>query len=509
MPRKESTTKSVFIFTVGMIITKLSSFLLNIALSYKYGTTFRSDAVIISMNIPIVFFGGIVAAIALCFVPIFKDEENNHGDKNKLTSLYINVFSTLVILVCFLIFIFPKQIISVFANGMSEEGIDVSAKITRYVAIASIFVCATGILQGYLQAVRKFALVSIAALPVNILVALSIIISNESSITYCIGIGLIIAYYFQFVVFLVSAIKSGFKYSQTLHIKDERIKILLKMILPVLLGTLLYDLNSIIDKNFASFLSDGNISVLDYSYKIAGAAQGILAYPITTVIYTQLSDYSSKKDIDGVNMTIELGFKGLSSIMIPVLAGMLCSSSFIVSILFERGAFNSSAVKATTDCLIMYLIGMFAISYRALFEKAFYSLKYTKIVLLNTIVTVISNVLFDFLLYRRFGSEGLAFATSASLIISCLFLFIQLKRQTGLKFSSSTMKSFAKILLSTAIMCIGLIICKYLFSELNVNGKIQFVILTFVGIVVYVLSLIVFKEYSIKNQVLALLKRKK
>ena len=281
------------------------------------------------------------------------------------------------------------------------------------------------------------------------------------------------------------------------------------MIFPVLLGTLLYDINSIIDKNFASFLPDGNISVLDYSYKVAGAAQGILAYPITTVIYTQLSERASKKDVAGINDSIEQGFMGLSSIMIPVLTGMLCTSGFIISLLFERGAFSSSAAYATKNCLVMYLIGMFAISYRALFEKAFYSLKITKIVLLNTLVTVITNVAFDFLLCDRFESQGLAFATSASLIISCVFLFIQLKRQTGFKMRSSTLISFAKITLASAIMGLVIFFCRKGIKYSGLGNLYQFGILIVIGVVVYPVFLLILKEDSLKRQISSLLKKEK
>ena len=272
------------------------------------------------------------------------------------------------------------------------------------------------------------------------------------------------------------------------------------MILPVILGTLLYDVNSIIDKNFASFLSQGSISVLDYSYKVAGAAQGILAYPVTTVIYTQLADHSSKNDVDGLNVSIEQGFLRLSLIMIPVLSGMLCTSDLLIKLIFGRGEFSSESIKTTSICLILYLVGMYAISYRALFEKAFYSLKKTRITLINTTITVATNIFFDWLLYKKYQCYGLAMATSISLIISCIFLVVQLKHTTFLSLSKETKKSLIKIVVSSICMTVLIFGLRYIMIlfQFKINEILELLIFVIAGIAFYFFMLFFLKESTIR-----------
>lgn len=514
MNQSKSTSRNILLFTIGMITTKLSSFLLNIALSYRFGASYYSDAIIIAMNIPVVLFSGFISSMAMCFVPLYKKELNTNGKKeaNSMTSLYINVFTLFIMIVCVLLFVFSDQAIKIFASGLAPESLSIASSITKFVAIASIFNVATGILQGYLQANNKFMLVSLSALPVNSLIAVSVFLSNRDNVIEFVGLGLIISYYFQFVLFFVSANRSNYRWSNICTFRDERITNLFSMILPVFLGTIIYDINSIIDKNFASFLVTGSISVLDYSYKVAGAAQGILAYPIITVLYTQLSEKASKEDNQGLIEITRQGIKQLSVFMIPVLTGMLCTSEYIITIIFGRGQFNEAAIKKTSICLILYLVGMYAVSYRAFFEKVLYSLRKTKITLLNTVITVVINVILDWALYRSLGCYGLAVATSVSLIISAIFLYIYFKKLICFSLNTTNIKSICKILIASILMgavIIGLRIIINYDGILQIGLIPSLAVLVIVGFISYYFILLLLKEDSLQRLLKSILLKKK
>lgn len=497
--QKTNLSKGVLLFTVGMIVTKFSSFFVNIALTWKYGAGSISDAIILSTSIPTILFAGLITAVSMCYVPIIKEVEiNNSSRKNEVTSNVLNGLSGVVLIICIFMFFNPETIVTLLANGISKESAEMATKITRFVAVACIMSAGTGVLQGFLQASNRFRLVSLSSLPINIFLTIGISISKDKNLTSIIGGSIIGGYLIQLFVFIYESYKIGYRWKPTINLKDEYIKRLLIMVLPVLVSTLIYDLNSIIDKNFASFLDSGSISILDYSYKVSGAAQGILAYPLTTILYTQLSEASSKKDINELKHTLSTGVERLSLYMIPTISLMIITADWIISILFGRGSFDRTAINQTSQCMVFYLIGMFAVSYRAMFEKVFYSIGKTTTTLINVIITVIANVIMDFVGYRIWGCNGLAIATSVSMFVSLFFMWTMLSKKHNIRLDKQVKRVFRNVSIAVVAMAIVAMLVKYVFSLIYrssiISEMIGMVIVLVCGITTFFCTLLILKE---------------
>lgn len=496
---EKSAQTSVILFAIGMLLTKFSSFLTNMVLSYKYGASVISDAVIISMNIPVILFAGFISAVSLCYIPLYKEAELDKPAKGlMITSLFMNVLTAAVACVCVLLFTFPEFFISVLANGMSQAGITLAGRITRWGAVAALLSGTSGILGGYLQANNRFRLVSISILPTNLILAFCILLSKEVNIILFIGTGFILGSLVHFLLYCIESVKTGFVWTPVFNLKDPYLKRLLLMVAPVVLGTLLYDINTIVDKSFASFLGVGSISVLDYSYKVAAAAQGILAFPLTTILYTRLSEDSSRKDFVALSNSLNDGIARLSFFMIPAISGLIVVADIVVTILFFRGNFNIEAIQITSDCLILYLIGMYAISYRALLEKVFYSLQLTRLTFRNTIITVATNIIMDMLLYKHFGCYGLAVATSISLIVSLCYLFVLMKKKTDIVVEQTNLINIFKIVGASSAMMFAMTGVRHLFIDIITGSFVENIIvlavICVIGFVTYVIVLLLLRE---------------
>jgi putative peptidoglycan lipid II flippase len=484
LSRSNRMTIDVLIFTLGMMLTKISSFLINIIISAKYGAGYVSDAIIISISIPTIIFSGFVSAVSLCFVPIYKGITGGQKEKNVVTSNVLNNFLFISLVICLALFVFPKQCIRLLASGMSFEGIELAGQMTRWIAIGALFCIATGLLQGFLQANNCFKMVSISALPVNVIIAASILISNSNNLGVFVGVGGFLAYFVQNGLFLLNCIRTGFKWTPRFDFGASHFKELIKALLPILASIVIYDINTIVDKNFASVLTAGTISVLDYAYKIAGAAQGIIAYPLTTIIFTRLSELSIMKKYDKLQISINEGLQKLSFYMIPIITLLMVVSDLIVKILFMHGEFSIESTKMTTQCMVLYLIGMYAISYRAMLEKVFMSMKSTRVLAINALITVSVNILLNAIFVHKLEHNGLALATSMSMCFSVIFLWIVLKRYLSLELFKETKRTICKVsissILTAAVLCI---LKKVLLVDLNDSFIIWCVELTAISLI--------------------------
>ncbi len=64
--------------------------------------------------------------------------------------------------------------------------------------------------------------------------------------------------------------------------------------------------------------------------------------------------------------------------MLPAMVGLMILREPIISLLFQRGAFDSEAVHMTADALLFYCTGLWAFAAVRVVIPAFYALKDTK-----------------------------------------------------------------------------------------------------------------------------------
>ena len=157
--------------------------------------------------------------------------------------------------------------------------------------------------------------------------------------------------------------------------------------LPVFAGSMLLQVNTIVDRMFASGLPVGSISALNYANKVNGMIISIVATGIATVALPALSRAAANKDLGRLRGTMLLAIRGMNLIIIPMTIGMLVLCRPLVRLLFERGAFDAHATSLTATALLSLSLGLFAYALRDIFSRAFYALQDTVTPMINSAVS--------------------------------------------------------------------------------------------------------------------------
>ena len=93
-----------------------------------------------------------------------------------------------------------------------------------------------------------------------------------------------------------------YQFSLTFPINISKI---LHLSLPVFLGIAIYDINTMLDRSFASTLSIGNVSQLTYANKIETLLISIFVSAITTVVYPEISHKVAEQDKEGLKQVFQ------------------------------------------------------------------------------------------------------------------------------------------------------------------------------------------------------------
>ena len=138
-------------------------------------------------------------------------------------------------------------------------------------------------------------------------------------------------------------------------------------------------------------------------------------------------------------------------IILPATAGLIALRTPVIQLLFERGEFDAVSTARTSFVVLCYTIGLFAYSGQKIIVTGFYSLQDTKTPMKVAVVSLLLNVVFNFLLMGPLKEGGLALATSISGIFNfiCLVLLFQ-KRIANFPFREILVSS-ARILLASLV----------------------------------------------------------
>ncbi|WP_250674387.1 murein biosynthesis integral membrane protein MurJ [Paraclostridium ghonii] len=505
--------KSAFWLMVVTMLSKVLGFGREIVLNYFYGTSAYSDVYIVAMNIPLVLFASIGVGLGTTFIPLYQEVLNERGEERaiKFSNNIMSIVVALSIILGVLGFIFAEPLVKMFAWHYEGEKLVVAAKFVRIMIGGVLFIGLSNLMTSYLQIKGDFTIPGMIGLPNNIIIIISIILSAVVGNIYILAIGTLIGMLSQFLFQVPFAIKKGYKFKPTIDLKDEYLKKMLWLVMPVFIGVAVNQVNVMVDKSLASGLEDGVITALNSANRLNGFVMGLFIATLGAVIYPTLSKLSTENNNEKFAQSVANSVNCVNLLVIPASIGAIILATPIVRILFQRGAFDDRSTVLTATALVFYSVGMIGFGLRDILGKVFYSLKDTKTPMVNGMISVALNIVLDIVLVKVMGHGGLALATSLSALICILLLFRSLKKKIGYYGQDKIKSTFIKILISSLVMgVVTYFTYKFLFGILGL-GFIQEAIALGTSIAlggaIYTVLIVVFKVEEV-NMAIDMVKRK-
>ncbi|WP_042271305.1 murein biosynthesis integral membrane protein MurJ [[Clostridium] dakarense] len=497
------TAKAALWIMIATMLSKVLGFFREVVLASFYGTGQYSDVFLLTLNIPGLIIAVVGSAIATIYVPIYFDTKEKHGEEGalKFTNNMINITAVLSIVIAILGLLFTEEFIKVLAGGFEGEKFILAVKFTKIMIIGVIFLSISKILSSYLQVNESFTIPGLIGIPYNIFIIAAIAISTKTS-PIVMAIGALLGMASQMLFQLPFAIKKGYRYKSYLNIKDENIKSMIVLMLPILIGVAIGQLNTTVDRALATTLGNGPLSALNYANKLNEFVMALFVTSIVTVIYPKLAQMTSSDNKDDFISTIVRSSNCIVLLVLPITVGAIVLAEPIVRILFQRGAFDADSTQMTYTALRLYSLGLVAMGVRDILTRVFYSLSDTKTPMINGSLALIINIILNLALIKPLGYRGLAISTSIASIITVILLFMSLKKKAGYFGGDKIIITGIKSLVAAIVMgVVTLFAYRSLYSVIGtgkINEIISVSISVMVGAGVYGLLIMIFKVEEVK-----------
>ena len=453
MSKKTKTTALVLMLII--LTSKITGFFRDIVLAQTFGAGEITDAYLTALNIPVVLFDGISAALGTTFIPIYFKIKSSKGKEevNKFTSNILNIVIIISLIFVLLGVIFAPYIVKIFAVGFKGDVFDLTVNYSKILIFSMVFIAINGLVSSYLVASGNVYISGAITIPFNIFVIIAIIFASVTE-SYVMVYGTLIAYIAQLLFQLPLLIKKGYKHRLTVNLRDENIRQILFLVIPVFIGSYINQINAVVNRTLASTLDSGSITALNYANKLNMFAVGVIAVAISTIMYPILSKLASEGNKKLFKINISKSINMIVIIMLPIMVVMTTFSKEIVKVLFEEGSFNSHDTYLTSTALFFYSIGILSYGLKELLAKSFYSLQDTKTPVRNATISVVINIVFSIILVNIMGIGGLALASSISATVTTMLLLISLRKKIGKIGFSYILKTFIKGAIASIVMYI-------------------------------------------------------
>ena len=407
--------KSIFTNSTGILTSRILGFIRDLLTASILGANIYSDIFFVAFKLPNLFRRIFAeGAFTQAFIPAYA--KSNH--KIRFSSIvFLQLFGFLIIL-SLLVTLFSSLVAKAIAIGFDQKTIDLAAPLfaINFYYLPMIFIVT--FMAALLQYKNHFATTAYSTALLNLAMIIALLISKDMEkyeITFYLSYGVLAGGLLQIFVHLYAIKRLNlckiFHFKK--HKKKEENKFY-KNFMSATIGSSTTHLSAFIDTWLASFLMTGSISYLYYGNRVFQLPLALFAIATSIALFPMIARSIKNKDENKAlalmkkSSLILLGFLSISTFI------GIFFNEFIISLLFERGAFTSTDTSNTALILSMYLIGLIPFGIGKIFSLWLYAKEQQFLAAKISVYSLGWNIVFSLLLIQPFGAAGLAFASTLS-----------------------------------------------------------------------------------------------
>ena len=458
MDEKRNITKAAGLMSVATFISRILGYAKDMILAVFFGATGLSDTFFVAFRIPnllreLFAEGSMSSAV----IPVLTEHQTKYGDEEakRLVRIIFTSITIFVGLICVLGIIFAPAIVTAIAPGFLNmpDKFSLTVLLTRLMFPFLLFISLAAIVMGALNTRRIFFIPAVAPamLNITIIAAVLLLAPGMEQPIIAVAIGVAIGGLVQFAFQLPSFFKNGYSLTPQYDFRHPGLKKISILILPATMGMAVAQINIFISTILASYLAEGSITYLYYSMRLIQFPIGIFGVAMGMAVLPTLSEHAVKRDFDSLRSDFSFALRLLFFMTIPAMAGLIALREPIVNMLFQRGKFDYAATIGTSQALLFYSLGIWAMVGVRIVTVSFYSMQDTRTPVKVAVIALLTNIILSLIFLGPLKHSGLALANAIASSVNFTALFFMLRKKLGRVEGRKIAASFIKISTASAV----------------------------------------------------------
>ncbi len=341
-------------------------------------------------------------------------------------------FATL--LLCGLVItLFAPFLVDRVTHGFSPQKQELAVSLLRGLLPFLLCFGLAYLLSAWLRVGKSFLLPAAAPLLVPLGIVIALLLAGDQVSAWTLVTGTVWGAVAHVLVLLFAVIRrlprSRGWWRGTLRRWEPAMRTVLRNALPFLVGGVAFGSAAVVDQTMAAWLPSGSVAVLGYADKLCAVVLAVTASPAADVLFPHFVELVAKRDWPGLRKRLFASAGLIISAALPMTLLLSFMAPWIVSTLFERGAFGPQDTQRVAEVLRFaafqipfYILGTVA-------ARVVVSLQASRFMLTMSFCALALNASLNWLLMRHLGAAGIALSTvivhglcAAATCAACLVL---------------------------------------------------------------------------------------
>ena len=510
--------KSTAIIGSLTLVSRLLGLVREVLIASFLGAGIVSDAFFTAFKLPNVFRRMFAeGAFNAAFVPLYARRIEEEGDaaadefaKEAMAALFVCVAAVVI-----LFELTMPWSLSLIGYGL-ERAIDPVTGLSPYylaVIFAQItmpyllFMSLAALFSGILNTRNHFALAAAIPILLNIFMIAALLAGGVAGWSQkTIGYGLAVAVAFSGVAQMGAVIWGCKKAGVEIGFKRPRltpgVKRLAILGVPGMISAGITQINLLISHSIAT-MQQSAASWLTYADRLYQLPLGMIGIAMGIALLPALSRRLRAGDIVGAKQSLNRAVEIAAFLTIPAAFALAVIPDFLISGLYERGAFTSDTTIQVTKALRMFAYGVPAFVMLKVLTPAFFAREDTKTPMIYAGLSAVINIGLGLYLFKSIGFQGLALATTVAAWTNVVCLTWILLKDDSFTPDMRLLSRLPRIAMASAVMAVALIaIAAPMSKYLTGNFAKDFVVLGFVcgiGFVIYAAAAALLRAFNMSD----------
>ncbi|MCC6175784.1 MAG: murein biosynthesis integral membrane protein MurJ [Chloroflexi bacterium] len=423
----------------GNIVSRLLGLIREQVMAALFGATAGTDAFVVASAVPQMVYDLLVGgAISAALVPVFVDAADDDAALWRLLSTILTLAALVLGAVGLVLGLAAPIVVDLLAGGFGPEAREAAVPMVRILLVAVVLQGIAGVLMAALYARRRVTLPAFAVAIYNIGIIAGALLLHERIGVDALVIGVLIGAAGQVLLQLPGL--GRLHYRPLLELHRPEVRTILRLYGPVALGMIVTIVGIVIDRNLASGLAEGSLSVMNYATRLIQFPLGLVATATSFAVLPLLSRHASElanamargtpeeASRRAYRETLQFGIRIVLLLMVPATVGLIVLREPIVQLLFERGRFGGAETARTAMVFLAYAPQLPFTALDQLFIVAFYARKDTRTPVLVGVACVLLYLVSALALIGPLDVAGLALANAIQNSAHGLVLLALLER---------------------------------------------------------------------------------
>ena len=326
--------------------------------------------------------------------------------------------------------IFMPQVIRVIAPGFGAN-YALAVSLGRITFPYVLMICAAALVSGVLNGLERFGVAAAAYVLFNVvgIAAILWLTPHVASVAHAAAWGITLSGVVQLGVLLIAAKRAGMPLGIPRPRLTPRMRLLMRRMLPGLIGSGITQLNLGVDTIIGTLLPAGSVSLMYFADRVNQLPLGVLGAAAGTTLLPVLTRQVQAGQPSEAHRTQNSAIEYALILTIPATLALMVLSRPILATLFGYGAFTPRNVTMSAQSLTAYAFGLPFFVLIKVLAPGFFARGDMSTPVRVGMATLGINLCLNLALMRPLQHVGPPLATSLASAINAIILAILLLRR--------------------------------------------------------------------------------